>query len=195
MGVSISWLAVQTDDNDSVSALLSLNETGEFGNYADYPIVGRILPSEWYLIVADRCDHELIKSETLRNISSNFNVVACSIEEHCMYCSCSIWEGGSEQFFVEHKGDESFYNLETKGEPPSGYDEIKEKYYKEQEKEGGEEAEVDMFFEIPNILAKSLTGFKHDEVIEGVEDSSFLILSSTKFTNAQGRKKPWWKFW
>ena len=52
-----------------------------------------------------------------------------------------------------------------------------------------------MLFEIPNILAKSLTGFKHDEVIEGIKDGSFLILSSTKFTNAQGRKMPWWKFW
>lgn len=195
MGFSISWLAVKTGDKDSVNALLSLKETGEFGDYADYPIVGRILPSGWYLIVADRCDHELIKPENLRDISSKFTVVACSIEEHCMFCSCSIWEGGAEQFSVEHKGDDSFYNLESKGVPPSGYDEINKKYHKEQDEEGGEEAEVDMIFEIPNILAKSLTGFKHDEVIEGIEDGSFLILSSTKFTNAQGRKKPWWKFW
>ena len=52
-----------------------------------------------------------------------------------------------------------------------------------------------MIFEIPTVLAKSLTGFKHDEVIDGIEDSSFLIMSSTKFTNAQGRKNLWWKFW
>lgn len=112
-----------------------------------------------------------------------------------MFSSCSIWEDGTEQFFVEHKGDESFYDLVSKGVPPSGYNEIKEKYHKEQDEEGGEEAEVDMIFEIPNVLAKSLTGFKHDEVIDGIEDASFLILSSTKFTNAQGRKNSWWKFW
>ena len=151
-----------------------------------------ILPTGWYLIVADRCDHELVKPETLKDISSNYTVVACSIEEHCMFCSCSIWERGTELFSVEHKGDESFYNLESKGVPPSGFDEINEKYQNEQEKEGGEEAEVDMIFEIPNVLAKSMTGFKHDE---GIEDGSFLILSSTKFTDAQGMKKPWWKLW
>ena len=195
MGFSISWLALKTDDKDSANALLSLKETGEFGDYADYPIVGIILPSGWYLIVADRCDHELIKPETLKDISSNFTVVACSIEEHCMFSSCSIWDDGAEQFSVDHKGDESFYSLESKGVPPSGYNEIKEKYHKEQDKEGGEDAEVDMIFEIPTVLAQSLTGFKHDEVMDGIEEASFLILSSTTFTNAQGRKNPWWKFW
>lgn len=195
MGYSISWLATHTEDKEPVNELLSLKETGKKGDYADYPVVGRILPSGWYLIVADRCDHEIVKPETLSDISSNYSVVACSIEEHCMFCSCSIWEGGAEKFSVAHKGDESFYNLETKGVSPSGYDEITNKYHKEQEKEGGEQAEVDMIFEIPNMLAKSLTGFKHDEYIEGIEDGDFLILSSTKFTNAQGQKKPRWKFW
>ena len=52
-----------------------------------------------------------------------------------------------------------------------------------------------MIFEIPTVLAQSLIGFKHDEVMDGIEEASFLILSSTKFTNAQGRKNPWWKYW
>jgi len=195
MGFSISWLAVKVDDKDLVNALLSLKETGEFGDYADYPIAGRMLPSGWYLIVMDHCDHELIKPDILKEISFNLTVVSCSIEEHCMFCSCSIWESGIEIFNVKHKGNESFYSLESKGMAPSGYDEIKEKYHKEQDKEGGEEADVDMIFEIPNVLAKSLTGFKHDEAVEGIDDGSFTILSSTKFTNEYAGKRLWWKFW
>jgi hypothetical protein len=195
MGYSISWLAIKTDDTESVNKLLFLNKTDKTGDYADYPIVGGMLPSGWYLIIADSCEHDLIKPENLRSLSSNYNIIACSIEEHCMFCSCSIWEGGNEIFSVLHNGDESIFSLESKGVPPSGFDEIREKYHNEQEKEGGEEADVDMIFEIPNVLAKSFTGFKHDEVTEGFEDGSFIILSSTKYTDKHGMKKPWWKFW
>ena len=52
MGFSISWLAVKKAPA-ALLPQLGLSPTGEAGDVADYPLVGRSLPRDWYLLVAD----------------------------------------------------------------------------------------------------------------------------------------------
>lgn len=190
MGYSISWLAIDSNNNAALNERLSLVDTGDIGEYPDDPIVGLVLPNAWYLIVVDACEHELVSDKTLEMLSSDNKVIACSIEEHCMFSSCSIWDNGSQIFSVSHQGDDSIYNLSTTGKPPPAYDSISKQYHDLQEVEGGENADVDMIFEIPSVLAQSFTGFKHDELITDLGDCEFTILISNKPV-----QKPWWNFW
>jgi hypothetical protein len=45
-----------------------------------------------------------------------------------------------------------------------------------QKQEGGDEANVDYIFEIPLLVAKSITGFKHDQVCPHVLGNEFKIM-------------------
>jgi hypothetical protein len=51
--------------------------------------------------------------------------------------------------------------------------------------------EVDFFFEVPLQVAKSLTGFKHDDESPGIDGDSFVVLKSAE--SASGRR--WWQIW
>jgi len=81
---------------------------------------------------------------------------------------------------------------------PEGFSKIEENFTEQQKQSGGENSEVDYFFEMPLQTAKSVVGFKHDEA--GLEDGSFQVFkddSSSSFTEQTDdqRAKPWWKLW
>ena len=46
-----------------------------------------------------------------------------------------------------------------------------------QRAEGGDESDVDYFFEIPLKTAQSIVGFKHDEECPHISEGSFAVLS------------------
>jgi hypothetical protein len=89
------------------------------------------------------------------------------IEEHVMFSCASLWRDGREVWRVAHQGDETIDNLSATGDLPPELDGIRREFERRQAEEGGGAAEVDHIFEVPLELAKTLTGFKHDEPEDG----------------------------
>jgi hypothetical protein len=196
MGYSLAWLAVRGKSTEIIHQQLGLAGTGSFRDYGDAPVVGRQLPSGWYLIVAKGCEHKLISDGIVQRISSNCSGVACSIEEHVMFASAALWIDGRKAWAIQHRGgDYGPTDLGIEGVPPPLFSELRAHYDARQKAEGGEKAEVDWTFEIPLELAKSLVGFKHDEETPGVEDGSFEILDVSRDGLLAHASKPWWWFW
>lgn len=93
-----------------------------------------------------------------------------------MASSSELWLDGSRKWWISHEGEDGPKGLDSAGELPENFPQIKAEMEAEQEKEGGVEADVDYLFEIPLLVAKSMTGFKHDEVCPRIINDEFRIM-------------------
>lgn len=188
MGYSISWLAVQSDNPESLFTLAQIEPTDKTSKNLHGPISGVALDENWFLLVGQGCDHRLIAQDFLWQASIRWPIVACSVEEHVMFSSAAFWSDGLERWFISHNAQKEIFNLETRGELPLSYEELRKTIIQEQKDEGGQGAGVDLIFDIPLLLAKNVTGFKHDE------ETAFLENSLPRLFNDK-LKRQWWKFW
>jgi hypothetical protein len=172
--------------------MLNIARTGQTVEYGDAPLTGYAMPNGWYLIVADRCDHRLVDARVLERVSEKCRVIACSIEEHVMFSSAEEWQAGKRVWRAEHAGENGPINLKTSGTLPPSFEAMEKEFRTQQEAEGGEEAGVDYYFEIPLTAAQTIMGFKHDEDVPGVNPEEFELLSDTASPPAA---KSRWKFW
>ena len=191
MGYSISWVAVKEKAPELLLQELGLASTGVLAEYGREPFTGRTLPSGWFILVFNRCEHKFIKPKSLALLSSNCDLVACSTEEHVMVSTSELWRNGQQIWHIEHDAQESIDHLSTTGVLPDSYAAIQRQCAEEQEQAGGKNADVDYFIDIPLQTAKSIVGFKHDDD-DGLEDASFEVF---KIQACSSQTKPWWKLW
>ena len=182
MGISLAWISVKGKIKDTVLQQLQLVATGEEGEFFRFPIAGKAQNDGALIITAMRCDHYIIQEKTLDILSEECTIIACSVEEHVNYSSVALWRNGTKNWSVEHRGDFSPGHLTVIG-TPEGLDAIRHTLPKG-------EPEVDYYFDIPLLIARQLTGFKHDENQLGT-DREFQELRPVSPVGAQ----PWWKFW
>ena len=186
MGVSIAWLAVKTEDPGPLLEGLQLRPTGEPDQYWESPVCGSAL-NGWFLLIARPCDHPIASDEILAEFSRGLEVVACSIEEHVMFSSAAGWSDGQRKWSIAHDAQQGMLHLIASGQPPDSFNQIRSELLAQQQAEGGTEAEVDLVFDIPLQVARSIVGFKHDENTEWTEQASF--------ESYQDMRRPWWRFW
>lgn len=184
MGYAISWLAVNGKAPEALLHELGLAPTGEIEEYGKSRFTGRTLSTGWFLLVMNRCDSKFITPESLRSISSACEAIACSIEEHVMFCSSELWRDGVQIWRIEHDAQQSIDHISASGLLPDDYAAIEREAAEQQKQAGGKKADTDYFFEIPLQTAKRFVGFKHDEVC--LEDESFEVFEGDA---------PWWKPW
>jgi hypothetical protein len=164
MGFSASWLAVRGKPSTAVLSELGLRGTGEYDDVPDSPhLWGTSLPAGWYLVFANRSDYR--EDFPLDRLSSSAELVACFVEEHVMVCAASGWRDGKEVWSIYHESDQSLEHLETKGDLPPVFTSIRDRLAAQQAEEGGDEADVDYFFDVGVEVAETLTGFRHDEYV------------------------------
>lgn len=186
MGVSIAWLAVKTEDPGSLLGALQLRSTGEPDEHCESPVCGGAL-NGWFLLIAKRCNHRIASDGFLDEFSRGLEIVVCSIEEHVMFSSAAGWSDGQCRWSIAHDAQQGMLHLTASGQPPDSFDQIRSELLARQDAEGGTEAEVDLVFDIPLQVARSIVGFKHDENTEWTEQASF--------ESYQDMRRPWWKFW
>ncbi len=194
MGYSIAWIAVQTSDRAALFEQAQVRPTDEPDEYFESPVSGSALNGGWFLLVGQGCDHRLIDPSLLAALSGHWDCVACSIEEHVMFSSSALWRSGTEAWSVSHDAQDGIFNLVASGELPASYGHVKESKVREQESEGGQSADVDLIFEIPLLLAKELTGFKHDEDPTCLAQPTPVVFVDEARPMAS-KKRPWWKPW
>jgi hypothetical protein len=194
MGYSIAWVAVKGLSDAVAAERLGLLPTDEFCDYAKQDLAGLPMPNGWLLLVARGCDHWILDATVLTALSTDCELVACSVEEHVMFSSSESWANGKRIWRVVHDAQESIDHLSSVGELPADFAATRALYAREQEAEGGKEADVDCYFEIPLVLAKDRVGFKHDEGPSADPDAAFRVYKEAS-SSRTGSKRPWWRFW
>jgi hypothetical protein len=167
MGYSIGWLAVQTTDARAVHEALQVSPTMRTDEYFESPIAGVSLASGWLLFVAEDSER-LIARERLTKISQNWTCLACLVEEHVMCSSAALWSNGAEVWSVSHDPGQGILHLDTRGSLPDSFASVQESMLREQRTLDAEgDGDVDYIFDVPLLIAKHITGFKHDEPMNG----------------------------
>lgn len=189
MGFSNAWIAVQISDPERLFETVHVSPTDRPDDDYTTDLCGSPLEGGWFLLIGRGCDHRLIDHDLLASVSSLGRTVACSVEEHVMFSSAACWEAGSESWSIVHDAQQGMFDLTQSGDVPEMFDRIRASALEEQQREGGEEADVDFIFDVPLLVAKELTGFKIDETPDCLAASHILA-----FTD-EAPRRPWWKFW
>lgn len=197
MGFSLSWLAMKDAHADEACGGLGLVQRGGSRANPDFELSGATLSTGWYLVVGDRTGYEYLAYSDMQALSKTRDVIVCEIEEHVMHSSAALWHDGACLWKIVHDAEHGIYHLETEGEPPAEFESVRAAYIAKQDAEGGEDADVDLIFEVPLHLARRLTGYKHDEVEVAGQQLSFEELEVR-----EGVKRPkapddanLWKLW
>jgi hypothetical protein len=186
VGYSLSWIAVKQSSPEQIHSALGVRPTGKREDFPESPITGAELPNGSYLVVFDR---EELNDRTLAKYSSSCELIHCFVEEHVMYSTVAAWKGGICVWSATHDAQEGILYLHLEGPVPPSATAIRERLMKEQQKNGGANSDVDYIFDIPVELAKELTGFRHDEEIEGLAGAAFEVLEPVGKTGSF--KIPW----
>ena len=196
MGWSCSWIAVRGKPQTALLPELGLRPSGRYRTEPEEPWSGAPLPNSWYLVFSNRdCEPRQFKPSALAMLSRDCELVASAVEEHVMFCSSAYWNKGTREWSIVHDAQEGIYHLAVDGSPPASYSSIRDRYYAQQDAEGGTTADVDLVFEIPLVVGVEVTGFRHDDKFPGAEPTPFEALGIDGTTEASTRKKSWWRVW
>jgi hypothetical protein len=173
----VTWCAVREEYAEQALERLGLLPTGETEEFPESPISTAHLDTGWRIIWCNEYASPLLSEETLAEMSGEFDIVLCLIEEHVMASSSELWSGGKRQWWISHRGENGPKGLDADGTLPDCFPAIKTEMEKAQRAEGGDEADVDYIFEIPLQVVKCLVGFKHDEDYPHISKEQFVVLS------------------
>lgn len=176
MGFAITWCAVPEAEGDSFLNRLGLTDTGETEEIPESLIEVARLDSGWRLLWYNEYDCPFLREAQRREHPKHHDLLYCLVGEHWMASSSEQWSDGERKWWISHEGGDGPKGLDSAGELPAAFPQIKAEIEAEQEKAGGLEADVDYLFEIPLLVAKSITGFKHDEVCPRIINDEFRIM-------------------
>jgi hypothetical protein len=160
VGFSNSFIATKGVAKERLLEQLGLVETDVVGD-VDIALSGFGLserPGGWLLMACK--DFEFPHKAPLAVISESGEVVCAAIEEHVMVSEATAFSGGHRTWRVQHDPERGIYDLQVEGDPPAVFATLREEMFAQQDREGGEKADVDLIFDIPPKLAAGLCGFE-----------------------------------
>jgi hypothetical protein len=195
MGYAISWLAVRDADREKLTANLSLVATPETTYFGESSFAGRTIASGWFVLSMNQCSHPFVLPETLKRLTGLNEIVACCIEERAKYSTAELWRKGVEVWRLVHEAEIDMLHLAETGALPGRFSTMRNEYFARQAAKGGARSDTDYIFDIPLDMAKSIVGFKHDDI--GAGDGAFIVFKTAAELAAAEAKheKPRWKFW
>lgn len=185
MGISLSWVAVEALSAEEALSRLSLGRTATSCAFPFKGVGCHALTANWFLVVAGRCDHRIASAPSLVALSAGCRAVTCAIEEHVNFASAELWRDGRRIWRVEHQGDEDPENMSSEGQLPQQFHLL----LKTVECQDSESLDGHFHMDIPLLLAKEITGFRHDEVNAAFDDAPFEELTDL------AAKRRWWNWW
>ncbi len=155
MGFSHSWIAVQGLTTErAIEALgFEIEEIREPEDMtADGLYVGA-MPNGWLIALTDRQDNAF--ESPLVDLAKFGPAVACEVNERVMYSEARGYDANAETWRVIYDCEDGPEALKIEGNPPPQFDKIQREAKAEQEDDDG----VDVLFEIPALLARSICGY------------------------------------
>jgi hypothetical protein len=194
MGFSLTWCAVREENADHFVQALGLTPTGQTEEIPESLDCMAKLDTGWRLIWHNKYDCPYLRPKDLARLSVDQDVILCLVEEHVMASSAELWSKGKRNWWLSHEGENGPKGLEVDGNPPEVYPSIRKEMEAVQLAKGGDNAGVDYIFEIPLAVAKSLVGFRHDEICPHIIGGRFEVMSraaraSNTLAQLFGRKK------
>jgi hypothetical protein len=173
MGFALSWIAVKGASKKQVLAWMSLADTGEWDEAVEAPFSGAQI-GDWYVVISNK-DMDFSKEENLFNLSRGCEAIGGVVEEHVMRCEIVCYKDASfawrADYFGEDGPDETA--LDADGALPPQWAAIRDAQIALQKTA---EPDVDHYFDAPLELAKSICGFRHDEIGYELKDVKFTAL-------------------
>lgn len=163
MGFSVSWLATQDCAPEVLREQLGigiLDSGDEVPQSSDYIFTSG---GGWVVAVFNSgCDAAEAWAERISKLG--LDVITCSVEEHVMFSSVSLWKSGEQVWSVRHEPSNP-NDLTLIDKPPQELTEAVDRVQRARAEAGPDGDEVDWGFEIPVELGKILVGYRHDEVL------------------------------
>ncbi|WP_340646187.1 hypothetical protein [Phenylobacterium sp.] len=162
MGLTLSWVAVSGLAKDEVLARLGLEDSGEPAEfYQRRAQTCAELPSGWVLLARGEIDD--FKAAELATLSQGARLISAYCSETVMFSGASGWKDGVCTWAIDHNPERGLSDLNIEGDPPPQLAAILAEARAVQAEEGGDEADVDMVFDLPKDLAEALCGWHPDK--------------------------------
>jgi hypothetical protein len=173
MGFHVSWLTVAGKLPGLVLKELGLTETNEREYLPESDVTGVLLPSDWYVVFFNEALPAEFSESTLCKLSQGGSVMMFVIEEGSMVSLARGYADGARRWEVVHDASEGLEHLAVTGTPPPPFIGVRQKLTEAFEESG---RDADYLFDVPAELSKNLTGFRHDEDVEGLDGDAFTVL-------------------
>lgn len=160
MSSVIQWIAVRGIGEREILERAKFVKTEQ----ADEPLrYGGPLENGWYVVAEERYEADLGDERLLRDISRDCAVLFCNVVESVCFSAVAYYENGALVWQVEHEGDGNKHHIATTGTPPPQFAAMRLAALAAQKKEDDAGEAVDMVFDLPIDLARSVCGFHHAE--------------------------------
>jgi len=157
----------------AVQKELGLTETNEREYVPESDVTGVLLPSGWYTVFFNEPLPAEFDEATLCKISQGAAVMVFVVEETSMVSLARGYVDGTQTWEVVHDANEGMEHLAVTGTPPPPFVEVRQRLLDVLTKS---ERDADYLFDLPAVLSKVTTGFRHDEDIEGIDGDAFIVL-------------------
>lgn len=172
MGFSASWIAVRGLAAEAAAEALGLEVAGGSGHRDPEGKTSLAsLSNGWTVVWFDRDIGAAFKAPVLA-LARHGPAVACAIEDHVMFSEARGYADGAEIWRVTWDCEKQDDEPTAVGDLPAAYAGILAKAIEEQA--APDNQDVDILWDVPADLAKSICGFRHDESI--AEGETFLEL-------------------
>lgn len=177
MGFHVSWFTVFGKPPSVVRNELGLTETNDREYVPESDVTSVLLPSGWYTVFFNDPQPAEFDEATLCKISQGAAVMVFVIEEGSMVSLARGYVDGAGTWEVVHDANEGMEHLAVTGTPPSPFVEVRQKLLDALTKS---DRGADYLFDLPAVFCKAVTGFRHDEDIEGIDGDAFTVLERSR---------------
>ncbi|MDP3855625.1 hypothetical protein [Phenylobacterium sp.] len=160
---AVAWVAFNGRSRAEAIEALGYVDTGAEAEVDD-GLVCAELPGGWVTVVAiGKQAGDFSRAEFLAPLSREGPVLAVDYSTTVMWSIIQAYAGGGLAWSVEHDPEEGIDHLAVVGEPPPQYIPLRDRLLAEQEAEGGEDAGVDLIFDLPALLSEALCGYQPEQ--------------------------------
>jgi hypothetical protein len=181
-----SWVAVQGAAKAEVLDALGLVETAEevLPGSRSVPLSCAERPGGWLILFSE--DFDWADRGRVLELSRFGLTVGCQFEDKVEMTSVACAARNGEELWRVFHANDPKHRLDVSGEPPREFTEIRDRLFREQEEDGGEDSGVDFIHDIPLEVAKVACGFRADE-----DESVFAGLKRAAGSpGAEGAERP-----
>lgn len=175
MGFKISWVGFHELSKSEVLDLFGGTDSGIADEANEAPFSIAEIPSGWVVLFSN--DFGFVSEEALEALSARGAVVAWQVHEGIMVSAAYCYDRGKQQWALLHNSENGVTDLSVWGELPTAFESVRERLAKEQENNGGDDADVDYFFDIPIETAQALCPYRHDRWKFDWGEPSFTVVN------------------